>query len=557
MGIVFETIFDLVSSVLNVIWSILCVAIYGLIKISFNLFIRISELDILSSTDVSSIYQRVTMILTIIMVFYISFEFVKYVIQPDTFGDKEKGAGKLIYRIIIAIILIAFVPTIFSLGYKVQNKLIKTQVFSKVILGEENWDYSTYGSSFAADTFSAFYRVDYDACKVLNNCEKSEEQVKKVIEGIKQEGSVNNIARGMLDLIDGGIEFKGFFAFIFGCFVLYILFLYSMDVGVRYAQLLFLQIIAPVAVISYIAPQKDGMFKKWTKQCLTTYLDLFIRISIIYFVLLVIRILGNSLSIFDMTTNGDSVGLQVYIFMVLGLLIFAQRAPKMIQELFPSSGAASIGFGFSSKERFEPLGKSLTTIKKPIAATAGAIAGTVRAAKSIRNGDLKEALKGIKEPKTIAKFGKNGKGISIGANRLRQLNSGYIVAKAALKGASSGAKNGSFKEGISAGRKSVQADETLMSKSGTPLGHDVRGSYYQNIKFGLQTQLDLLEARQKAKDTVATAVKDMKVMKTALSYKNDWDNKGIGDASAREKAVKTIEKASRVYAVSFKTDPNA
>ena len=127
-----------------------CNLIYGLISKFFQLFMIVSQLNILSSSDIEPIYQRVTLILTIVMTFYITLQFVKYVVQPDAMTDKEKGVGNIVTRIIIAIVLIAFVPKIFTIAYDVQSKLISNQVFSKVFLGETNDDFETFGSNFTS-----------------------------------------------------------------------------------------------------------------------------------------------------------------------------------------------------------------------------------------------------------------------------------------------------------------------------------------------------------------------------------------------------------------------
>ena len=108
------------------IMAMLCNLIYSVMSFFYDLFNNISQINILTSTDVQPIYQRVTMILTIVMVFYITFQFVKYVVQPDVMTDKEKGAGNIVYKMVIVIVLIAFVPKIFSkfLSYKI-SELIK------------------------------------------------------------------------------------------------------------------------------------------------------------------------------------------------------------------------------------------------------------------------------------------------------------------------------------------------------------------------------------------------------------------------------------------------
>ena len=60
---------------------------------------------------------------------------------------------------------------------------------------------------------------------------------------------------------------------------------FCMDVAVRSIKLAFLQLVAPIPIISYIDPKsgKDGLFKKWYDMCFKTYLSLFIRLLALYF----------------------------------------------------------------------------------------------------------------------------------------------------------------------------------------------------------------------------------------------------------------------------------
>lgn len=362
---------------------LLCKGIYWLISLLFQLFMTVSRLNILSSDEIAPIYQRITMILTIVMVFYITFEFVKYVVQPDTIGDKEKGVGNIALKMIIVILLIAFVPKIFSTGYELQNRVIETQVFSKVILGKKGTDLNNFGGDFSANIFSLFYTVDLDVCE--NQCDEAQKMIDANLYKLRTEGSTKYLDNGINEAnkvtIDGDsrnrpiISFNGF-AIIVGVFILYILALYCIDVGTRYAQLLFLQIIAPIAIMGYLTPKKDNIFSKWGKQCITTYIDLFIRLAIIYFILLLIQVLGSAYdsgSLFEGLEN-ISTGMKTlaYIVLVMGLLVFANKAPKILQELFPSSGSAGIGFGLKGSDRVAPMAA------RAIGATAGGLSGMVR-----------------------------------------------------------------------------------------------------------------------------------------------------------------------------------
>ena len=85
-----------VDKIMRQLMAFLCQLIYPLISWLYDLFMNISQVNILSTEDVQPIYQRVTLILTIVMVFYITFQFVKYVVQPDGITDKEKGEGRIL-----------------------------------------------------------------------------------------------------------------------------------------------------------------------------------------------------------------------------------------------------------------------------------------------------------------------------------------------------------------------------------------------------------------------------------------------------------------------------
>ena len=349
----------------------ICNLFYKLIGGIFELFINISKVELLSSDNIRPIYQRVTIVLAIVMVFYVTFELVKYVVQPDQMTDKEKGASKIVTKMIIVVLLIAFVPTIFSYAYKLQNIMIEKEILSKMILGKSGVNVSTYGRNFSADVFELFYQYDskfWNDPNGTKNCDgvACATIVSGNIDNLRRNGEFSNLTHGInkseSKTMNGVsskyylITFNGLLAVFVGGFLLYILILYCIDVGTRVAQLAFLQIIAPIPIIGYLSPKKENIFTKWVKQCVVTYVDLFIRLAIIYFILLICSIIstayndGTLINNISPTTSTDLI----YIALILGLLLFAQRAPKMLQELFPKTGAASGNLGLKAGERVAP-----------------------------------------------------------------------------------------------------------------------------------------------------------------------------------------------------------
>lgn len=432
--------------------ALLCKFIYPVISFLYKLFINISQIRILESEQIQPIYQRITMILTIVMVFYITFQFVKYVVQPDTMTDKEKGAGNIVFKLIIVVILIAFVPKIFEMAYKIQHVIVKENVISKVIIGPQVTDETDLGRNFSATIFSMFYNVEEEnKNKQCHNGMKCSDLVDLNMGELKSNNSLGSITIGLNateneDSEMALINFDGLFAVLVGGAILYILALYSIDVGTRWAQLVYLQIISPIAILGYISPKKDGIFQKWTKQCLTTYLDLFLRIAIINISLLICDVLLKSFKDPNGKGNllaglGEISGFMetlIYIVLIMGVLMFAHKAPKLLAELFPKAGAASGNFGLSAKDRgFKGAGRVF-----------GAAAGTAVGAVVGAGAGLAQ---GWRRRKSLNKDG-TAKGVGAGI---------WGAAKGAVGGALGGAgrglvnggKKGNIIKNVSAGAK--------------------------------------------------------------------------------------------------------
>lgn len=127
--------------------------------------------------------------------------------------------------------------------------------------------------------------------------------------------------------------FEWVWSFIVGAIFLVILVSFTVDIAIRSIKLAILRLIAPIPVISYIEPSSSssgGMFSSWVKTLTSTYLDLFLRLAIVYFVIFLIQ---------DMIVNGivineagGMVGIISCIFIWIGLFVFAKEAPKFIKK---------------------------------------------------------------------------------------------------------------------------------------------------------------------------------------------------------------------------------
>lgn len=126
---------------------------------------------------------------------------------------------------------------------------------------------------------------------------------------------------------------------IVGYVFVFILLGFTVDIAVRAVKLAVLRLIAPIPIISYIEPKqaKDGAFAAWCRTLVSTYLDLFLRLAIVYFVIFLIQ---------DMIVNGiiinngsGMIGILSSIFIWIGLFFFAKQAPKFIKDVLGIKGS--------------------------------------------------------------------------------------------------------------------------------------------------------------------------------------------------------------------------
>lgn len=440
----------------------LCEAIYSLIMLAFKLFMVIGEANILDNDIVVGIYQRVGLILGIFMLFKLTFSFIQMLVSPDQLTDKEKGAGKIIMKVVIVIVLLAMTPSLFNEAYKLQHAVVKQQVIGRVILGNTELNMNNFSSLFSYYVFSNFYKYsgtpDDDG-----NCTEDFYD-KEFKNSILDDGSFA-LAGKCLNVKTGDDNgyvtiFDGWTAIAVGIFVLYVIVVYVVTLGMRVAKLAFLQLIAPIPILSYISPQKETAFNKWVKQCISTFLDLFIRMAIIYFAMLMLYLL------IDSDVNGaliSSTGLSqtdpllgwVKLIIVLGVLLFAKKAPELISDMFPGfGGKGGLDFGLGLKSRTDIAGKGLIKRAASVAATAPVMAGQ----RAIQNFNRKKLDKQTGELK----------------NR-----NGLIRVGAALIGAASGTARGLYygardekilggvKAGVSSQNKSSEKTNAWVASGGT------------------------------------------------------------------------------------------
>ncbi len=161
-------------------------------------------------------------------------------------------------------------------------------------------------------------------------------------------------------LEDGEISYLFGISTLCGAFVLYAFATFSIDMGVRAAKLAYFQVIAPIPLVMQILPGKDSKFKEYTKMVLNTFMEVFIRISVVYIVVYIICHLQDLFSSVDaLWGNTDlSTGELMFAlaFLIIGLILFCKEAPGFLgKALGVDTGGMKLGLGW--KDTREKLGK--------------------------------------------------------------------------------------------------------------------------------------------------------------------------------------------------------
>ena len=351
--------------------------IYNFIVDLYNVFMYTARAEILESSFIQGIYNKVGMILGIFMVFKLSFSLIQSLVDPSKFTDEKKGFGGIIKRSVISIVLLGITPSIFNMAFDLQNLVVGSanntdNIIYKLIVGKApSKDAESFGHVIASELYFGFY-TENEPLKLNQGLEVTYPDSGGVqlevhdYEYLKTQILEDHMSFSdtvdYISITNAGqyvIKWDGLFAIGFGLFMVYILITYCISVATRVIQLAYLQLIAPVPILSYIS-DPEGSFKNWTKQCMTTYLDLFIRLAIIYFIITVstqiLQAFSEVGSVFYESTGleaGSGTAKWVSRFLIIGLLMFGKRVPELLKDLFPNfgGGAASIGFGLKNPKK--------------------------------------------------------------------------------------------------------------------------------------------------------------------------------------------------------------
>lgn len=392
----------IINNIIRVIFLWLDFFGYWLVSNIYNVFFAVSSAEIISGSAVRAFYSRVQLIIGFIMLFKLAFTILGIIIEPDTAKDNQKGAGSIIKRIAVALAMLTLVVPInipdtgnnplyekikdngilFGFLYQFQESVQKEQILGKLILGipssstytdEEGYEVGNMadvGSVMAATVARSFMRptilAEYQdeaatttSAKEINEIAacKDSDALADYIDGSVGYTSIIDHINDDCDSDDGEVyayEYTIIGGLVTSVIMAFIIAGFTVDVAIRAVKLAVLRLIAPIPIISYISPgsEKEGAFGNWTKTLISTYIDLFVRIAIIYFGAYLIALIANSLTggggIDIIPSSGGFITKTLAtVFIILGILLFMKEAPKFIKDVFGIKGAPMGNAGLS------------------------------------------------------------------------------------------------------------------------------------------------------------------------------------------------------------------
>lgn len=351
--------------------------VYGFIPTVYDFIVTLANQNIFQEEVITKIAGRIYAILGVYVLFRLAFILLLAIVDPNKLMDKEKGFGKILTRFIIGLFMIVAIPWVFDYAYKFQGVILKNNIITTVVFGEQA-DEGTSGGILSQATFSAFFTCsdpndDGTKCGGLSNAIET-------AFGPSKDWSLLDSA--LTEKKDGKFvyEYSAGVSTVAGIAILLLLITFSFDVAVRIVKLGFLEMITPLAVIGYIEPGGKG-FASWQKTAVSTYINLFVRLLAITFAGYIISLLNPLSPAIDIKADNPASIPLIRVFIIIGTLIFAKEAPKIITDMF---GVKDTGMG-----GFNPFKKINSVVG------AGIIGGAVGAGAKLVGGGVGGIAGGI------------------------------------------------------------------------------------------------------------------------------------------------------------------
>lgn len=328
----------------------ICKPIYKLIPDIYTMFFKFANGQFFTDDTIAKLSQNIYILVSVVMLFAFSVTILSAIVNPDLLTDNKKGVAAVFKRAIIGLLLIVLIPIAFNEAYSIQKQVMEKGLIEKIIVGVSYSDENSGGNGgqvIAGTLIGSILYPAEDNLSVEATDSVGQNYKKMVVDDINYIDRVAEDINVTADGKDEGVwaskstkyafEFNGLVALIAGAGCCYILLLFSIDTAIRMVKLGFLELTAPISVVSYIAVG-DDIFKRWIKEVGKTYADVFMRIVCISFYIFLIANLDNFM-------DRIQGGLITKVVLIVGLLIFVKQIPEFINSIFGTNIQYKGGIG--------------------------------------------------------------------------------------------------------------------------------------------------------------------------------------------------------------------
>lgn len=509
-------------AIIDALFLVIDSMVYAVINYTYSIFTLLAGARVLDANTLTDMANRVYIFIGVVALFLVAYALLTAIIDPDKASKGDNSLGKVIPNVALAIVGIAIVPTVFTYAYRVQKAILCENIIPKWLIEEnyENIDSTNEnaGATLATELFQSFF-IPKDS-----NMDGYQTAVNSAREG---DSFISSFGPLLGDVVDGNITYLIIISTVAGLFCAYVLLGYCLDAGLRAVKLAYLQLLAPLPILLTIIPGQKKVFKNWLSKTVSCFLEVFVRIFAMAFVIYIINHLPNLLEnnqLFEgacATQPGIITVLLIKAIIICALFDFMKQAPKLISEI---TGIDSKGFGIGLKGK-GILGDALGTLGGVATGAATGALGAGWSSAMNTKGGFKNKVAGFGAG---LKYGA-ANGAKKGGNQLNAMRAqhytdvlhgkgkaGVFGGQAYIDSKADAARKATQKSYNKAVEDRVTTAPEFISKM-----NELLGGKYQIYKANADSQKEIYNSAQAAYDTDGKdALRNIRNFETSEEYKN-------------------------------------
>lgn len=398
-------ILTILDDVAETFWKIIIAlvgSIFKLVNSAYRIFLALAEADIFKNAEFDIITKNMYEILSIVMLFALAYGILVKIVDPENSKSGVDGK-KILQKLVIAIVLLALIPSIFSFMFGLQEAILESNVLNSIFTGSSNVgakNIQNAGNVMAVNSFKPFFtpnvNIDVnpeDARGSIRNhteygitlgnngsygCKKDQCTLADVDTFAEKTGDFGFYQAFAANINEGEVDFQWLIALVVGGFLVYAMISFCFDMALRVCKLAFFEIIAPIAIFCNVIPKMEDVFKKWLSNTTKTFISVFTRIIVMNFGVYLISIIVKNVDLGLDNPGNWFLNLIAKCFLILGIVMFMRQAPKLLSDLFGfGDGDMKLGIKDKLKESGvfaagNAVGSLVTSRGNPLAFIRGA-----------------------------------------------------------------------------------------------------------------------------------------------------------------------------------------